>query len=362
METSPNHWGSLLIDQLLVSATTHQLILLLNKPDATLEALKSDRVLPVLCGKPATHAAARAWWYDYTLPAVLKKHKVELLLGIYGYISLCTKIPQWLFLHDVQEPIIPDSLAGWSTLWYRQRLGNMVQKATHLFADYPAKMNDIPAFSKPDILKKILEIGRFSVPGPLSLSQEQLDNTKQRLADGKEYFLCIEGWQHQKAGLDLLLSFSAFKKRMQSGMKLLLVGQPQNKKVWAEKMRTYRYRNDVVMLVELPHELPIGSVISAAYALLHLPLLPKTNYLLYAMQAGTPVIVNHHPVWQQVAGNSVLYYQQDEPKAQIATWLMLLYKDENRRRELLEEAKKITLQNTAVPLAEKLLLYIADMV
>ncbi len=297
--------------------------------------------------KPAAHTAAtRAIWYDLRLPALLSGHQIDLFIGTAGYISLRTPVKQILLLHDALSGVKAPSLTGWPGAWYPRRIPAMLEKAAVRIASGPAQVRGLlpsaakfnfnfipfcPAANDPNIAAE---------PGKLAI--------KQQFTEGAEFFVCLEGWQTLDDAIELLLAFSAFKKRMQSGMKLVLLGEPPSETDWAEKLRTFRYREDVILIAQ--PEAPVHKIISAAYALIHLPAGAYFRTLQFALCAGTPVITWPHEAIKEIAGASVCYCT-GLPGESLAQNLIRIYKDEKMRSELismgLELARNWGLENAS---------------
>jgi glycosyltransferase involved in cell wall biosynthesis len=176
------------------------------------------------------------------------------------------------------------------------------------------------------------------------------EKVKQELTGDTEFFICREGWQTLEDAMELLLAFSAFKKRQLSGMKLVLMGTPPPEKDWAEKLRTYRYRSDVLIVSEETDASKQQKYLSASWALIHLPATTRTRYLQKALCMGVPVITWPHAILKELAGDAAMYCS-DAPGETLAQNLMRMYKDEKIRGGLIKKG----LEKAAVWNEEKVL-------
>ncbi|MFM8759164.1 MAG: glycosyltransferase, partial [Methylophilaceae bacterium] len=98
------------------------------------------------------------------------------------------------------------------------------------------------------------------------LDYEAKAAVKAEYANDCEYFLFTGGIHPRKNLLNLLKAFSVFKKWQRSNMKLLVVGR----KAWQyedvlEKLNTYKFREDVVLLDYLDDE-ELAKITASAYA------------------------------------------------------------------------------------------------
>lgn len=303
--------------------------------------------------KPAaTSATSRPFWYDFRLPSLLLEHKIDLFLGLAGYISLRSSVTQILLLHDVLSGQKLPDFTGWSSIWYKRRLPAMLAKAARSM---------VPAISSANIFFKNIIPADFSVlPGctiwPSSFNHNDVDSRKVKteITGGPEFLLCAAGWQSMKEALDLLLAFSAFKKRQQTGMKLLLYGEAPKEKEWIEKLRTYRYHNDVIVRDKNLSSEDFYPILCASYGLLHLSATPKPALIQQALTLGVPVISRPLLPVREIAGDAILYIT-DAPGETLAQQMMQLYKDEKLRASIISKGKTIAREWEPGYVAEMLL-------
>ena len=106
---------------------------------------------------------------------------------------------------------------------------------------------------------------------PINLNERQ--EIKTRYSDGMEYFLYNSSFDRDEDLVNLLKSFSQFKKRQQSSFKLLIT-EPSNSG-YEKKIADYKYRNDVKFTGEQD-----SKIVAAAYAVV-LPF--NTNQISWAV-------------------------------------------------------------------------------
>lgn len=141
--------------------------------------------------------------------------------------------------------------------------------------------------------------------------------------------------------MKLLKAFSVFKKRQQTNMKLVLTGRLAWKyESFTESLQTYKYRNDVVMTGYVPED-ELVKIIGAAYSLVYPSLLEGFGVpVLEAMQSDVPVITSVNSSMQEIAKDAALYADATN-FADIADKMMLLYKDEKLRNQLIEKGRLV---------------------
>lgn len=174
-------------------------------------------------------------------------------------------------------------------------------------------------------------------PSPLYrlLSADERINFRKTCTEGRDYFFVPATHLSAEDFTVLLKAFSVFKKRQQSGLRLLVSHEPGEKT--NQLLKNYKYREDVSFLFD-PALLPEAT--AAAYGVIMLPSASVSSliYVISAMQAGAPLILPVDlPVHELAAGS---FLAADEWSAEhIAGHMMRLYTDEGMRAALAEKAK-----------------------
>jgi glycosyltransferase involved in cell wall biosynthesis len=280
-------------------------------------------------------------WYNYKLPSAIKKMNADMLITADGVCSLRTKIPQCLFVNDLAFLRYPG--------WYSKKYLRFIKSNS---PDFLKKAKIILTHS--DILKNdlinlygIVE-SKIAIIPPAVLHQykpvnvETSELVKEKYTEGKEYFL-FSGAIHPRSSLiNLLKAFSLFKKRQKSNMQLVIasVNDPEDAAL-LESLRLYKYRNDVKLMPGLD-ENSLFEITASAYACINTsPLHNEIACLLNAMKCGVPVITGNLKVAIEIFGDAALLANSDLPES-IAEKLMLLYKDENKKDELVKKGQELS--------------------
>lgn len=58
-------------------------------------------IKPVVASPQARHPVLFYLWFEWALPAIFKKHKVDAFMSPDGFMSLSTDIPTLLVIHDI---------------------------------------------------------------------------------------------------------------------------------------------------------------------------------------------------------------------------------------------------------------------
>lgn len=291
-------------------------------------------VKTILVKPTARHPLSFKIWYDITAPIALRSYKPDVWIQPYGFCSLTAKIPQVLILHDLAFLHFPQFIP-WHQRWYYQMF-------TKKFLHKANSIVTVSDYSKKDMIdhfkiknEKINVVNGAANKNFKALSWQEKELVKETFSDGKEYFLCTGGIHPRKNVMNLLKAFSLFKKWQQSNMKLLVVGRL----AWQyedllQKLKTYKYRDDVVLLGYQPDE-QLVKITGAAYAMVYPSFFEGFGLpILEAMQSEVPVITSNTGCMPEIGGDAALYANPNDPDA-IAKQMLHIYKDEILRSRLI---------------------------
>jgi glycosyltransferase involved in cell wall biosynthesis len=307
-------------------------------------------VQPVIVNPAARHALSFKWWFDVKIASALRKYKADVFVSPDGFCSLTTTLPQVLVVHDVAFLHYPKLIAK-HHLWFYKRYTPKFLKKAKVIAT-------VSEFSKEDIVRnykinadKILNVSSASKETFKPMDWMQKEIVKQEYADGCEYFIFVGGIHPRKNLMNLLKAFSIFKKWQKTNMKLLVVGRlawQYNETL--EKLKTFKYRDDVKMLGYLPED-KLARVMASAYALVFPSFFEGFGVpVLEAMQCSVPVITSDTSSMDEVGGEAALYANPASPE-DIAAQMKIIFKDEQLRNKLIEagqlQSQKFSWEKTA---------------
>jgi glycosyltransferase involved in cell wall biosynthesis len=148
-----------------------------------------------------------------------------------------------------------------------------------------------------------------------------------------------------------LKAYSLFKKRLKSGMKLVLAGRMAWKnEAFLDQLKSYKYREDVVLTGYLEEE-ELARLTGSAYALVYPSLFEGFGVpVLEGMQCGVPVLTSQHTSMQEIGSDAGLYFDPADV-TDMADKLMRIYKDETLRSHMisrgLDVAARYSWEHTA---------------
>lgn len=296
--------------------------------------LYASNVTAVVVAPAARNPLAFYFWYNFKAPAALRSRKIDVWVQPYGFCSTATRIPQVLVMHDLAFIHYPKFIPWYHRLYYSFFTKKFLVKAKKIIAVSECTKNDIIKQYQITADKiRVVHGAARDIFKPLSWFDRE--DVKEGFADGREYFLFTGGIHPRKNLMNLLKAFSLFKKWQQSNMKLLVVGRL----AWdyegiVEKLKTYRYRDDVVLLDYQPED-QLARITAAAYAMVYPSFFEGFGLpVLEAMQTEVPVIASDKSSMPEIGGQAARYADPSDPDA-MAKQMLAIYRDESVRSELI---------------------------
>lgn len=167
----------------------------------------------------------------------------------------------------------------------------------------------------------------------------EAESIKTQYTGGRSFFLFTGDISDTHRLIELLKAFSGFKKWQQSNMQLVIAGSVTD---WTdtleEKLQTYRYREDVILLKNISTDLT-ARLVAASYAMLYpaaAAVFPLA--MLWAVQSHKAIIATGNAVNRGLTG-AALWVNEDETVEGFSKAMILLYKDEARLQALVQQAK-----------------------
>lgn len=279
------------------------------------------------------NALLRKIWWDIKLPRVLKKVKADLFISFHNTCSLTATIPQFMVIQDLEK------------------IGEgHIKKAQLLLL--PNKLMKKELVERFEIgIEKIAVIYPSANKMCEPINEQEKEGMKNKYNEGKEFFLFNSIFPGQKDFIDLLKSFSHFKKRQQSSFKLLVIASANS--FFEKSLEGYKYRSDV-RIIDIKDKSEEALIIASAYAAV-LPFNTNEDMeaALNAARSGVPVIAVKNSIVSEVFGEAALYSETETTK-DIGEKMMQVYTDENYRARLIEKGKQVAGAYTSEKAAELL--------
>jgi len=299
----------------------------------------APNVTPVVVHPQARHPILFYIWFEWSLPFMLRKYKIDLFLSPDSYMSLRTKVPTCLVIHDLAFEHYPDHFVLSHRLYWRHYSPLFARKAKRIATVSKFSKNDISECYgiSPDKIDVVYN-GAHNEYKPLDITAREA--AKKQYADGCEYFVFAGALHPRKNIVNLLKAFVIFKQRQHTNMKLVIAGRPAWKYDEVEQMRSDMPFKEDVKWVGYMNVDELSKVIGGAYALVYASLFEGFGIpILEALQCDVPVIVSNTSSMPEVAGDAALLVDPADPQ-DIANKMHQLYKDEALRTKLIANARQ----------------------
>jgi glycosyltransferase involved in cell wall biosynthesis len=323
--------------RIVLAHPEHEFIFLFDRPYKK-EFIFAPNIKPVVLFPPARSYYLWYWWFEYSVPRLLKKEGVDLFVSPDGYLSLSSNVPATLVIHDLAFEHRPQDVSKEGLKWYK--------KHVPLYAKKAKRIATVSEFSKADIIERyktdpskidVVYNGANAIYEPVN--DYWKNETKKIYTRGRDYFIFVGAIQPRKNLINLFKAFDDFKLKDQKGIKLIIVGR----KAWHtqeifEVYDSMKFKDDVIFTgrvstVELKNLL--GSALALTYAAFFegfgIPIIE-------AQACGTPVITSNITSMPEASGKAALLvdpYSYQE----IGQAMYTMANNEDLRKELIEKGK-----------------------
>lgn len=305
------------------------------KPQNELLLLTDKKVLPPLPQNVWVDSFASSRFFfslgkQWSLQKKIKNWAPNVLVTLADSLNVTTHCPQVVLFTDTALPAKKSQL--------RLLKQKVVGAAAIIFPSQASFAHWQPLLHiKEDRVQVITPMPFFWAKplNPAEKMQCQLDYT-----EGRQFFMLAEDLQQEDQLLALLKAFSLFKKRQQSNMKLVLpFSLEENLSDFTKKFATYKFREDVVITGSISVE-ERYRLAASAYALIAADSLASLEArVVEALQLEQPLLIPRTPRAEELAGTSALYTEPDCLQ-DLADKMMLIYKDETLRSQLILQGKE----------------------
>jgi glycosyltransferase involved in cell wall biosynthesis len=315
----------------------HQFIFIFDRPYSD-EFIFADNITPLIAWPQARHPFLWYWWFEKTIPKVLKKHRADLFLSTDGYLSLAAEIPQVCVMHDINFEHYPQDLPALVKWYYK--------KYSPLYARKAKRIITVSDFSKQDIIDKYkidsskIDFAYNGASAEFAIADEQTKKqVRKKLTGGENYFLYVGSIHPRKNVERLLQAFEKYKTDTAEKTKLVIVGEKMS---WVKKTsatcENIKHKTDIIFTGRLPLS-ELKKIYGAALALAYIPYFEGFGIpLAEAMHSGIPIITSDVTSMPEVAGNAAITVNPFDINA-IAEAMKKMAGDDTLRNELIKNGQ-----------------------
>lgn len=316
----------------------HQFVFIFDRKFSD-EFMFSDNITPVTCFPPARHPLLWSWFFDWSIPPVLRKVKADLFLSPDGWLSLRTPVKSLPVIHDLNFFQLPEFIPWQERQYYSNFFPRFIKKAYRIATVSEFTRNDITY--RFDYAKDNIDVVyNGASEGFLPIHADEQKAVRDKYTRGFPYFLFV-GLIHPRKNLtSLITAFNSFKHAVGSDVKLLVVG---SRKWWTDDMQhaldISSFKDDVIFLGRVKDE-DLCRITASALALVYVSLFEGFGIpVLEAMHCDTPIICSAVASLPEVGGNAVLYVDPFDVDS-IKTAMLAIYANPELRDELVSKARK----------------------
>ncbi|MFC2096491.1 glycosyltransferase family 4 protein [Bacteroidota bacterium] len=315
----------------------HNFFFIFDRPFSK-EFIFSDNIKPVIVGPQARHPVLFYYWFEKSIPKVLKEINADIFISPDGYLSLKSDIKALAVIHDISFMHNPKDFPVGIRNYYQYFFPRFAKKARRIVTVSDFSKKDIA--SKFKIKSKNIDIvynGSNEIYEPSS--KDEIIKTKNRYTNGNDFFIFVGALSPRKNIANLLSAFNNFKSKTKSKLKLVIVGEKMFKtKNIKDIFSQLKYKDDVVFTGrKSPKELK--KLYGAALALTFVPYFEGFGIpIIEAMNCNTAVITSNVTSMPEVAGDAALLVDPFSVES-IADAMTKIYNNQNLRNQLIEKGK-----------------------
>lgn len=298
----------------------------------------SDNVTPLIVSPPARHPVLFYTWFEWSVPKVLKQHKVDFFISTDNFCSLRTKVPTILVVHDIAFKHFPSQVRSRDLRYYNYFMPKYLKRAEQILT--------VSQYTKEDMVKTFqvapekITVACNGVRSAFQpISSEKQAKVRLTYANGQPYFFYIGSVNPRKNVARLIQAFDQFKSQTTSQMKLLIAGRMGwRTSAVTEAYKHSKYKADITFLGYVADEqLPL--LMGSAFALTYVSLFEGFGVpLLEAMHAEVPIITSNVSSMPEVVGEAALLVDPDSVN-EISVAMQQIYEDAQLRSKLVEKGK-----------------------
>lgn len=322
----------------LVSRYKHFQFYIITEDENNFEITEAENCIVKIISLKSTNSIALSYWYNIKLATFIKKVKPSIVWHLDSRCIVGLKTPQIITIAHLSFLYQTNNLSNTARIMYSLYQKKWIQKAsaTITFSLFTQKaiFENYRINNKVEFISPVIS----STYNPITYVEKE--KIQQTLTGDEEYFLYFGSFNTQHYLVQLLKAFTLFKKRLQSSMKLVLIADAfSNTTILKEKLKTYKFKEDVLLIENASEEL-LQKITSAAYAFIYTYEHTSIAFnALQAMQAGVPIACSNTGCLAELFNNVALFFDTNNEK-NIAEQMMMLYKDEGLRNNLIENGIK----------------------
>ena len=321
-------------------------------------------VIPEVVYPPTRHPILQYLWFEYAIPAVIRKHKADIFYSPDGYLSLRLKdTPMLDVIHDINFHHNPKDVPFADRLYFRHFFPKYARTANRILTVSEYSRTDISeTYNIPPDKIDVTCNGANDIYFPLT--DEEKRKIRNEYTSGSHYFIYIGGQLPRKNIARMLLAFEKYKKVSGSDLKFIIVGDKVCKTADIEAVyRKSEFRDDIIFTGHVPSD-KLRFLLCSALALILVSYYEGFGIpVIEAMYADVPVITSNVTSLPEIAGDAAMLVDPYSIDA-IADAMGTLEKDSHFRQTLIDKGRiqrsKYTWDKAATAIWQSIELTLSD--
>ncbi len=311
-----------------------EFILIHDRPLAK-EYIFAKNVKSVKTLTPSRHPILWYFWFEHSIPRVLKKCKVDVFLSFDGHLSIKTDIPTVYVLHDLAYLHYPNEIPSTVLKFYQKFIPQYIDKAKHIVS--------VSNHGKQDILKHFPHIKEDSISivgnatrdifKPISAIERK--NIQTQYANGQKYFFYVGAVQPRKNISRMIQAFDLFSEAHPE-CQLLIAGRSAWKMEQIKKTYEESKHRDKIQFLGYVEDQNMAKIMAAAECFIYPSLFEGFGVpILEAMQCAVPIITSKDSAMSEVAGNAALLVDPENVN-DISVAMIKVFDNKSLSKELVQ--------------------------
>lgn len=309
-----------------------------------------------ILGPPTRHPLLWYYWFEWRIPALLKKIGADVFFSPDGFLSLRTECPTVLTIHDLAYLHYPEGTQRSHLTYLRKYMPQFLERADEVIT--------VSEFTADDINHQFSGLSSkiSTIHNGVSHDFHPLD-TKEQMAcrkcytNGKPYFIYVGSIHPRKNVTTLIRAFDQYIDQTGDDICLVLAGRiawKANQTV--EALNQSKHKDQIIQLTDIDGKIP--TLIASAEAICYVSLFEGFGLpVLEAMACGTPVITSVNSPMQEVCGEVAYYVDPTEIRSICAAMIDVRSGDldvEKSEEKLRSRASQYSWEKAAILLHERL--------
>jgi len=302
------------------------------------EFIFADNVTPIVIGPPARHPILHYIWYEISIPRILKKINPDVFISPDAFISLRSKYPDLIVIHDLNFEHFPEHMPKLWRGYYSYFTPRYAKKVTRIAT--------VSNFSKNDIVKqygidpnKIDVVFNGSGEKFKPILYEDKLKTKKSFTNNCDFFVFVGALNPRKNLANIFRAFDKFKSNYKTNIKFVVVGE---KMYWSDDIKSafdkMEYKDEVVFTGRLEPDV-LSKIIGSSIALVYTSFFEGFGIpIIEAFNAEVPVITSNVTAMPEIAGDAAILVDPESVE-QIANAMHKVSHDSNFANSLIEKGK-----------------------